>query len=263
MKQPVFFISHGGGPWPWVEAMRVRYRATEAALAGVVSTLPQQPKAIAIVTAHWITATFSMATHARPGMIYDYGGFPEHTYEVQYPAPNSAEVCARLAELAAEHGLTLRADPNHGFDHGVFVPLHVMRPQADIPVLSLSIQVNYDYAQHVAYGRMLAALRDEGVLLVCSGLNYHNMRGFGRAESLAPAQAFNAFLNDALTQATGQARIDALAKWDHHPAARLVHPEEDHLVPLFVAVGAAGDDPGQVLVEEMVMGIPMVSWRFG
>jgi aromatic ring-opening dioxygenase catalytic subunit (LigB family) len=154
-------------------------------------------------------------------------------------------------------------DPDRGFDHGVFVPLGLMYPLADMPIVMVSVQSDYDPAQHLALGRALAPLRDEGVLIVGSGLNYHNMRGFGLDRATQDAELFTRYLNEAIVLEDVRARDEKLFNWESAPRARLAHPREDHLMPLLVAAGAASSDTGSVLFADTVMKIPMTSYVFG
>ena len=260
---PVYFISHGGGPWPWIEQMRGMYARTAGELAALPNRLPSKPKAILVVSGHWEASEFTLSTAARPPMEYDYHGFPEHTYRIGYPAPGSPALAARVGELLAGAGIEAAEDAARGFDHGVFVPLALMYPEADVPVLMLSMKSNYDPAEHLRLGQALAPLRDEGVLIIGSGLTYHNMRGFGRDESTPVAEAFERWLNGAIGQPDAGKRNAMLLDWEQAPGARQAHPREDHLVPLMVVAGAAGDDPGRALFIDHVMKVPMASYEFG
>ncbi len=261
-RMPVYFLSHGGGPWPYVEGMRAQYPLTERAFRDLPARLPAKPKAVLVITGHWEAAEFSVSTAAQPPMEYDYYGFPEHTYQIVYPAPGSPALAARVAQLLGEAGVAVRSDPQRGFDHGTFVPVGLMYPDADVPIVKLSLKSGYDPREHIRIGQALQPLRDEGVLIIGSGLTYHNMRGFGRDESTAVAVAFERYLSDAIQQADGSARNDMLLAWESAPGARMAHPQEDHLLPLMVVAGAAGDDAGRPLFVEHVMKVPMASYEF-
>jgi len=260
---PVYFLSHGGGPWPWIEQMRGMYERTAREFAALPGRLPAKPTAILVVSGHWEASEFTVATAARPPMEYDYYGFPEHTYHIRYPAPGAPELAPRVRALLASAGVELDEDAQRGFDHGVFVPLSLMYPDADVPIMMLSMKSTYDPAEHLRLGQALAPLRDEGVLIVGSGLTYHNMRGFGRDESTHAAAAFESWLGSAIAQPDAAARNALLLDWEQAPAARQAHPREDHLVPLMVVAGAAGADPGRALFVDHVMKVPMASYEFG
>jgi aromatic ring-opening dioxygenase catalytic subunit (LigB family) len=263
MKLPTYFISHGGGPWPWMPDMRQSMHVLEAALQDMPRQIGVTPKAIVMVSGHWEDATFAVMSNPRPGMLYDYYGFPPHTYNVVYPAPGAPEVAQRVQSLIAAAGLPTRLDADRGFDHGAFSPLEVMYPEANVPVVQLSLQQGLDPAQHIALGRALAPLRDEGVLIVGSGLSYHNLRLFGPA-GRAPSQAFDDWLQAAMGAAPAQ-REAQLLQWESAPSARTAHPREEHLIPLMVAVGAAFDEEASCVYHEegVFGGVTASSFRLG
>lgn len=262
-RMPTYFISHGGGPWPWLPAMRRQMVNLEAALKAMPTEIPQPPKAILMVSGHWETDGFAVMSAARPPMVYDYYGFPEETYRIVYPAPGAPDLARRTADLIAAAGLPVRLDDRQGFDHGTFAPLAVMYPGADVPVYQVSIQSDYDPEAHFALGRALAPLRDEGVLIVGSGLSFHNLRLFNVA-AREPSAAFDAWLADAMALPPSD-RTDAVADWETAPYARVCHPQEDHLVPLFVALGAAEADPAQRVYHDtgLMGGVTASNYRFG
>jgi len=262
-RLPVLFISHGGGPWPYVDTLKQMYVRTEKELRQLPARLPARPKAVVVISGHWEAAQFSVSTGAQPPMEYDYSGFPPHTYQIRYQAPGDPELAARTRELLAAAGIESTADASRGFDHGVFVPLGLMYPHADMPIVMVSIKSSYDPAEHLALGQALAPLRDEGVLIVGSGLTYHNMQGFGRDSSTPDAEAFTRYLNEAIALKDTRARDEKLFHWENAPRARVAHPREDHLLPLLASAGAAGSDPGRVLFAENVLKIPMTSYAFG
>jgi aromatic ring-opening dioxygenase catalytic subunit (LigB family) len=261
-RLPVLFISHGGGPWSYDDSLKTLYAHTERELRRLPQRLAERPKAVVVVSAHWEAARFSISTAARPPMNYDYSGFPPHTYQISYPAPGDPALAGRTRDLIAAAGIDVSTDPNKGFDHGVFVPLGLMYPAADMPIVMLSVKSDYDPLEHLALGRALAPLRDEGVLIVGSGLTYHNMRGFNRDSSTADAEIFTQYLSETVAL-DARARDEGLIHWERAPRARIAHPREDHLMPLIVAAGAAGSDPGHMLFAENVMKIPMTSYVFG
>jgi aromatic ring-opening dioxygenase catalytic subunit (LigB family) len=261
---PTYFLSHGGGPWPWLEGpFRRQFDALEAQLASLPRELPQPPLALLVVTGHWEEPQFTVGASPNPGMIYDYSGFPPHTYEIKYQAPGSPAIASRVKELLEGAGIAAALDAERGFDHGTFTPLAVMYPGADVPVVQLSLKHGYDPQEHLAVGRALAPLRDEGVLIVGSGLSWHNLRMMGAAAKPHSA-TFDAWLHQALSSQPEE-RTARLERWDSAPAARVAHPQEDHLVPLFVALGAAeGEAATRVYHEEGFMGgVTASSYRFG
>lgn len=262
-RMPTYFISHGGGPWPWLPEMRQRLKPLEESLAATPAELPEKPKAILMVSGHWEGAGFAVMSSPKPPMVYDYFGFPAFTYEIRYDAPGAPELARRTAELIAEAGLPASLDPERGFDHGVFAPMQVMYPAADVPTYQVSLQEGYDVDRHIALGRALAPLRDEGVLIVGSGLSYHNLRRFGEA-GRAPSAAFDAWLTETV-DADPQTRVARLKVWEQAPAARICHPQEDHLIPLMTAVGAAEHEKATRVYHDANAygGITASSWRFG
>ena len=264
MRQPTLFISHGGGPWPFMRDRSDDFAGTFDYLQKLPSTLPEQPKAILSVSGHWEEPQFTVATSERPPMVYDYYGFPPHTYQVQYPAPGSKTLAARVKSLFNDASIPLEEDAKRGFDHGTFVPLAVMYPQAQIPVVSLSLRGNLSASEHIKMGAALEPLRDEGVLIIGSGLSYHNLRQLRMAATAGPvSDAFEAWLTSAVSEANVAERARRLAQWAEAPAARLAHPREEHLIPLMVAAGAAGQSAGQLDYQDRVWGVSMASYRFG
>ncbi|MGE0171908.1 MAG: class III extradiol ring-cleavage dioxygenase [Oligoflexales bacterium] len=262
---PTYFISHGGGPWPWMEELsRGKYSKLDVALRAMPQDLEEQPKAVLIITAHWEEKEFVVGSSPAPGMIYDYGGFPPHTYQVKYDAPGAPELAKKVHGLLQEAGLASRLDAERGYDHGTFVPLAVIFPKADVPVVQLSIRKDYDPKTHIAMGEALASLRNEGVLIIGSGLSYHNLKQFGPQAS-TPSKEFDAWLQDAVVRSDANQRINKLMDWVAAPSARLCHPREDHLVPLFVAVGAAKAEKAVCCYheEDFAGGLAVSSFRFG
>ena len=263
MRLPTYFISHGGGPWPWIPDWRAKFRKLEASLAAIPGELPCTPKAVLVISGHWTTQTSVVMSSAHPPMVYDYYGFPKETYDVVYPAPGAPEYAARTAALIQSAGYEARLDHKRGFDHGAFVPLYVMYPQANMPMYQLSLMEGYDPAAHIALGRALAALRDEGVLMIGSGLSYHNL-GLFNAAAREPSGAFDQWLLETLS-APSEQRTKAMMNWTQAPCARLCHPNEDHLAPLFCALGAAQNDRAtRIYHEEGVFGgVSVSNYRFG
>jgi len=242
VRMPTYYLSHGGGPWPWLTGpMRDAMAELEASLRRLPRELPAAPTAILMVSGHWEAPTFTVQTNPQPPMVYDYGGFPEHTYRITYPAPGSPALAARVVELLRAAGIPVAEDPHRGYDHGMFAPLAVAWPEADVPVVQLSLRYGLDSDEHLAVGRALAPLRDEGVLILGSGLSYHNLRLMG-PEAPEPSLAFDEWLGATLIDSPAQERIERLRHWTSAPYARVAHPREDHLIPLMVVVGASEHD---------------------
>lgn len=261
-RLPTFFLSHGGGPWPWVPQMAAAHAPLAAALQAIPRQLPRKPAAVLLVSAHWEAGAFAFGAHPAPGMIYDYGGFPPNTYAIRYPAPGAPALAERARALVAAAGLPAALDHARGYDHGTFVPMAVMWPDAEVPVLQASLRRGLDPAEHLAFGRALAPLRDEGVLVIGSGLSWHDLRAFGPG-ARASSATFDAWLQATLAAPPGE-RAARLRDWAQAPTARQAHPREEHLLPLMVAVGAAGDDAATCIHHEDAFfgGVSVSSFRF-
>ena len=264
-RMPVYFVPHGAGPcffmdWNPPDA----WNRTRAFLEGIAGQLPQTPRAIVAISGHWLAPRFTVANAEKSELIFDYSGFPPHTYQLRYDAPGAPALAAETVALLEESGLAAAQDPTRGFDHGVFVPLKVMFPQADIPVLPLSLRRDLDPAAHLAAGKALQSLRDQGVLILGSGMSFHNMRGYGDPRFGPVSDAFDHWLTQAVALPEA-ARTEAFTHWDQAPAARLSHPPhaEEHLLPLLVAAGAAGDDAGRKVFSDRVMETTISGFRFG
>lgn len=263
-RLPTYFISHGGGPWPYVPDMRRAMHQLEASLRDMPRQLGATPKAILVISAHWEEPAFTVMSNPTPSMLYDYAGFPEHTYHVVYPAPGSTALARRTKALIEAAGMPATLDAERGFDHGTFCPLVVMYPAANVPIVQLSLRAGLDPAEHLALGRALAPLRDEAILIVGSGLSYHNLRALGPAGH-APSATFDQWLQHTLIAASPVERSIQLIEWAKAPAARHAHPREEHLIPLMVAVGAAETEDGTCIYhDEAAFGsIVASSFRFG
>ncbi len=262
---PTYFISHGGGPWPWMRReMGDAYDQLAASLADIPRQIGGSPSAVLMISAHWEAAIFTVQAAPKPGMIYDYGGFPAHTYTVRYDSPGSPELAARVHALIEAAGLPAGLDAERGYDHGMFSPMAGIYPQAEVPVVQLSLRRGLDPAEHLALGRALAPLRSEGVLIIGSGLSYHNLRAFG-PQAREPSRAFDDWLDAAVVRSDPAQRVARLIDWASAPAARLAHPREEHLIPLMVAVGAAEEEAGVRIYheDEFMGGIAVSSFRFG
>jgi aromatic ring-opening dioxygenase catalytic subunit (LigB family) len=231
-------------------------------LASIDASLPRPPEALLVISAHWEARVPSVTSATAPELIYDYSGFPPHTYALRWPAPGAPELAARAQELLSNAAIESHADPQRGFDHGVFIPLKVAYPDARVPTVQLSLKSGLDPAEHIAIGRALAPLRDEGVLVVGSGMSYHNMRNFMTPRALEASELFDGWLAHTVS-AEPVARDAALADWQRAPGARESHPREEHLLPLMVAAGAAPDALGERVFRDQVMGAVVSAVRFG
>lgn len=267
-RMPTLFLSHGGGPWPFMDMSRLAPQAfwdrLAAHLAGIDASLPSRPAAVLVVSAHWEEERPTVNTAARPPLMFDYYGFPEHTYRLSYPAPGAPALAGRVRDLLGQAGFASGEDQGRGFDHGVFVPFMLMYPQAQMPILQLSMLHSLDPEAHLRLGRALAPLRDEGVLIVGSGLSYHNLPAMMSRDPahLDAARRFDDWLTAAV-EAEPEARDALLRDWGKAPGARQSHPREDHLLPLMVAAGAAGADRGRRDYADTMADKPVSGYRFG
>ncbi len=265
-RLPTLFIPHGGGPCffmdPPVGAAHLWDNMADY-LRGLAAEVGQTPKALLVISGHWETQRPTLNVAARPGMLFDYYGFPEHTYRLSYPAPGAPDLAPRVQALLAEAGFGSDTDAERGYDHGVFVPLMLSYPHADIPILQLSLLESLDPAAHLAIGRALAPLRDEGVLIIGSGMSFHNLRTLRGPAGDAGSEAFDAWLTDAATDPDPISRAAKLTAWDQAPFARDAHPREEHLLPLMIAAGAAGADPGRRTYADHLGGKALSGFQFG
>jgi aromatic ring-opening dioxygenase catalytic subunit (LigB family) len=264
-RMPTWFVPHGGGPCFFMEWQPAHaWDKMAAFLRSAAASLPARPTAIVMVSAHWQEADFGVTSGANPALVYDYYGFPPHTYALKYPAPGEPRLAARVAQCLSGAGLPAQLHAEQGFDHGMFIPLLLLFPAADIPVVQLSLRASLDPQAHLQAGQALAPLRDEGVLIIGSGMSFHNMRGYGDPRFGPVSDVFDAWLQQAV-EAVPQQRHEALAQWATAPSARLCHPAraEEHLLPLMVAAGAAGSDVGRKVFSDRVMETTLSAYTFG
>lgn len=266
-RLPALYIPHGAGPcffMDWNPANA--WDATAAYLRSIPASLPARPQAILLVTAHWLAPQPSLSSAAQPGMLFDYHGFPPHTYALTYPAPGAPQLAERVSELLVEAGFAPVQDGTRGYDHGTFIPLKVAFPDADVPVLQMSLLKSLDAAAHIRVGQALEPLRSEGVLIIGSGMSYHNMRGYGDPNSTAVSAEFDRWLGETVALPAPE-RNARLADWAcaSGPAGHLSHPagREEHLLPLHVVAGAAGHDRGVKVFTDRVMAVDISAIKFG
>ena len=266
VTQPVFFIPHGAGPcffMDWQPADTWNNMATF--LKSISDRLPERPKVILMISAHWQTSEFSITAGEQPELIYDYYGFPEHTYQLTYPALGAPVMADRIGQLLTDAGIANEKNTTRGFDHGTFIPLKLMYPEADIPVVQLSLHSSLDPKVHLAVGQALASLRKEGVLIIGSGMSFHNMRGYNDANFTAPSERFDEWLTNTVESVDSDKRLAALVNWSEAPHALDSHllGAEEHLLPLMVTIGAAGSEVGRKIYSEQVMKTQISAFQFG
>ena len=211
-RLPTLFIPHGGGPCFFMDCDPPdTWERMAEYLRRVPDDVGTRPKALVVISGHWEKKVVTIQNNPAPPLLHDYYGFPQSTYQISFPAPGAPDVSARVAELLEVAGITWKYDHLRGFDHGVFIPLKVAFPRADVPIV----------------------------------------------------QRFDDWLEEVLTKEPPEARVAALAAWAKAPAARDAHPREEHLLPLHVVVGAAGNDPGRRTLKDVVMGAVESAFRFG
>lgn len=243
MTQPaVVFVSHGAPTLPLETDNPARgfLRALGERLVNEVT-----PKGILVISAHWETEIPTVSKAAQLQTIHDFYGFPEALYRIEYPAPGAPELAQRVQELFAEQGLEIEANPERGLDHGAWVPLHEMFPEAEIPVTQLSILPRQSARMHYAIGEVLQPLKAEGILILASGGAVHNLMQYRRDPvNIANwAQSFD----DYLAEGVAAGDVEGLLDYGARPEIDQAHPTDEHFLPFFVALGAAGDKKGEVL----------------
>lgn len=255
---PTLFVSHGS------PMMLVEPSAAREFLRGFLADVPR-PRAVLAVSAHWETDVPAVTASPSPGTIHDFYGFPPDLYQVRHSASGDPVLAEAVARHLRTAGLPVDVDPGRGLDHGAWVPLHLADPEAALPVVQLSVQPARDAAWHVAVGRALAPLRADGVLVLGSGSATHNLREMARHDPAAPAPEWVQAFADWLTQAVEEGRGDALMAWaERAPFAARNHPTPEHLLPLFVAFGAAGCEAGTRVHASTAYGVlAMDAYRWG
>jgi aromatic ring-opening dioxygenase catalytic subunit (LigB family) len=259
-RQPSLFIPHGGGPCFFMDDPHGLWAKLRRFLEGLPGALREPPTAILLVSGHWEADGFALTSNAHPSLIYDYYNFPPHTYELRYEAPGSPPLAARAETLLRNAGLKSSLDAERGLDHGVFIPLKVAWPEADVPIVQMSLDQSLDPELHLSAGKALAPLREEGVLIVGSGMSFHNMQAYRDPGALTPSARFDAWLDQAI-EAAPPTRDYALAEWSKAPMARYAHPREEHLIPLMVAAGAS-EQPGTRVFNGKVLDTMISGFRF-
>jgi len=237
----IIYIPHGGGPLPLIdEASNKNLNEYLRSIPGSIS----KPDAIIVISAHWEESVVSVTSNPNPPLLFDYHGFPPETYEYQYPVPGYPQLAERSANLLKEAGIEVRLDGDRGLDHGVFVPLMLMYPQADIPCIQISLCDSLDPAFHINVGEALSSLRSENLLVLGSGFSFHNMQVLmsGQTSEDPKNQAFEQWLVDtcANQNLSESERRQRLIDWDQAPSGPYSHPREEHLIPLHVCYGIGG-----------------------
>lgn len=272
---PTLFIPHGGGPcffMDWTMGPADTWHKMERWLRSLGKSISSpsgdikpgnDPRAIVVFSAHWESDIVTINGAAQPELIFDYYNFPPHTYELEYPAPGDTEIADTIECLLSNAGINCRQDPDHGLDHGVFIPFMLIYPAANIPIVQVSLTRSLDPLEHLKIGQTLAPLRKQNVLLVGSGMSYHNMAALMNADQLnTVSDGFDQWLTD-ICESSFDKRNQALCDWYSAPGARQAHPREEHLLPLMVVAGAAATDSGKKIFSDRVLGAAVSAFRFG
>jgi aromatic ring-opening dioxygenase catalytic subunit (LigB family) len=236
----VLFLPHGGGPMPLLND------PDHEKLTKFMKEIPdklRKPSAIVVISAHWEERVPTVTAANFPDMIYDYSGFPPETYSIKYPAPGNPDLADRIVNLFRKYNILAETDNKRGYDHGVFVPLLLMYPDADIPVIQISQKRDLNPQDHINMGKAISKLMEEDILIIGSGLSFHNMREFfyRSDKSNQKAEEFNNWLINTLTNnsLSEEERENRLVNWEDAPYARFAHPREEHLLPIHVLFGVA------------------------
>lgn len=261
-KANILYLSHGGGPLPILgdpgHAAMVRFMQD-------LSHKLTRPDAILVISAHWEEEYPTVFSADNVPLFYDYYGFPADAYRITYPAPGSEELVDQISALLSGAGFSPAVNPSRGLDHGVFIPLNLMVPGADIPVVQLSLIAGLDPATHLALGHALRPLLDQNLLVIGSGFSFHNLNAFFASDHNAPDPANDAFQDWLVETATAdipqKERHQRLMDWENAPHARYCHPLEDHLLPLHVCAGLAGT-PAEKIFDDAIMGKRGVAFRW-
>ena len=253
-KAQFIYFSHGGGPLP------ILGDASHKAMVDFIRQLPariKKPEAILVISAHWEESAATLLGAPKPVMFYDYYGFPDEAYAIDYPAPGDPELAGKIVRSLEANHIPARIDLQRGFDHGLFIPLKLMYPGADIPSLQLSLLRGLNPGAHITLGKALRELSHENILVIGSGFSFHNMSAFSWEGPARPDQANDAFQDWLIEVCTGplsqSEREQRLSEWEKAPSARYCHPREEHLLPLHVCLGMAGKC-AELIFDDAILG---------
>lgn len=253
-RPTALFLSHGGGPLPLLGDPA--HEELVACLKSIAANI-ERPAAIIVVSAHWEARVATITSATNPGVIYDYYGFPPESYDIRYPAPGNPDLATCLQSNLQESGMTAMLDGDRGFDHGLYIPLKIMFPEADIPCIQLSLLESLDPAAHIALGEAMSGIVGGDTLVIGSGSSFHNLKAFFSKEASGP-DARNAAFEDWLVESCssgelGEAeRAQRLTAWETAPHARYCHPREEHLLPLHVCYGITRR-PAEAVIELTIL----------
>lgn len=262
-RQPTYYIPHGGGPCFFMDDPYHLWTHTGNFLHHFPRLLTKPPKAILMISSHWESDPVSINHQSHPALYYDYYDFPEPTYHLDYPASGDPILAERIKQLLSVRKIHARLEANRGWDHGVFIPLKLMFPKADFPVVELSLHSGLDPSHHLQIGKALSTLRDENILILGSGMSYHNLPALFSGTEQDKAMAFNQWLITTVTDPMPSKRNQRLACWTQAPGAISSHPRPEHLLPLLVVAGAADTDQGHCIFKGRILNKPINAFQFG
>lgn len=250
----IVYFSHGGGPLP------ILGDPGHAEMISFMKKLPgelEKPEAIIVVSAHWEEEVPTITGNNNPSLFFDYYGFPNEAYDIRYSVPGNTGLAYQVRELLGRNNIQSVIDDKRGLDHGVFIPLLMMYPEADIPVTQISLIRGLDPAKHLSLGKVLHQLSEEKILIIGSGFSFHNMNAFDWGENNKKDERNNGFQDWLKEVCTGELsqkeREEKLQNWEKVTGARYCHPREEHLIPLHVCCGAAAKK-GKIIFDNYIMG---------
>ena len=250
----IIYFSHGGGPLP------ILGDPGHKEMISFMKKLPEslkKPEAVIVISAHWEEKSPTIIGNRNPSLFYDYYGFPEETYKIKYPVPDNLELAEKINKLFKKNNIQSEIDSERGLDHGVFIPLLMMYPEADMPITQVSLMKGLDPDKHISMGKVLNQLSEEKVLIIGSGFSFHNMRAFDWSGSNESDKKNNEFQDWLIDVSTGdyseQEREDKLRDWKNAPNSEYCHPREEHLIPLHVCCGTAGRK-GEIIFDNYILG---------
>lgn len=258
----LIYLSHGGGPLP------ILGDKSHAGMVEFMKHLPgtlREPEKILVISAHWEEPVPTLTGARKPKMVYDYYGFPAEAYAIKYPADGCPELAERIAALLNAQGIKAVVDDERGYDHGMYIPLMMMYPDAGIPTLQLSLLRSLDPEEHISLGKSLNELMSENILIIGSGFSFHNLNAFSWSGEIGPDNANDSFhdwlIGTCCSRMEETERTKRLIGWEKVPGARYCHPREDHLMPLHVCAGIAGR-PARLIFDDYILGKRSVAFQW-
>lgn len=267
-KLPVFFIPHGGGPWHVINDAfgdPEGYENLKRFLKNLGEEYSNKIKAILVISGHWEEKVPTINFSENSNLLYDYYGFPEYTYHLTWLARGNVKFAEKVEQLLNKNGFETAREYNRGYDHGVFVPLMIAFPKPEVPIIQMSLIQGLDPQKHINMGKAIEPLREDGVLIIGSGMSYHNLQSFFSNDPKVKeiSEDFDNWLNETITSHNNQERETKLKNWQKAPGASFSHPRSEHLVPLFVCVGAGNNDQATQVYSDYLMGAKISAFAFG